>query len=53
MACKMIRLRKRQENYLNSISENIPDAIDIVIDGHKEAQLMKKMLDLKEEVKNG
>jgi len=44
MACKMIRLRKRQETYLNSISENIPDAIDIVIDGHKEAQLMKKMM---------
>lgn len=48
MAGKMIRLRKKQEAYLNKISEDLPDALDVVIDGHRESVLMKKMLKITE-----
>ena len=48
MACKMIRLRKRQEAYLAKIAESPTDAIDIVIDGHKDSVLMKEMLKVKD-----
>lgn len=44
----MIRLRKKQEAYLNKISEDLPDALDVVIDGHRESVLMKKMLKITE-----